>query len=150
MKSVLGIVFIGLVLLHNTDCYQEDLTEDVIEVVFDINLPKNDDGYFILELDRSKNQTIHTLSGEVFPPIEYKRFEWSSNLEFKVGPYYASTTNIRSYTNKEGIFRNTIGPTLDMLGDTLLLKVRWDSKMLKDDVYSYNPSSYKLFAIVLK
>lgn len=150
MKTVFGIVFAGLLLLHNNVCYQEDLTEQVIEVVFDINLPKNDDGYFILELDRSKNQTNHKISGEIFPSIEYKRFEWSSNLEFKVGPYVASTTNIRSYTNKKGIFRNTIGSTLDMLGDTLLLKVRWDSNILKDDMYNYNPLSYKVFTIVLK
>ena len=54
MKTEFGIVFAGLVLLHNNVCYQEDLTEEVIEVVFDINLPKNDDGYFILELDLSQ------------------------------------------------------------------------------------------------
>ena len=86
----------------------------------------------------------------IFPPIEYKRFEWKSNLTFDVWQYSVNTTNIRSYTNKYGRFSNVIGPVAEMKGDTMRLVVRWDDKALLDSIYDYTPSDSVIFNIVLE
>jgi len=127
-------------------------TEDTYldRVNFNINLPVDSNGFYYLYLDRSSFQTIHTFSGETIPSVYYKRFEWESNLNFSIGPYEASTANIRSYTNEYGEFRTSIGPILDMVGDTLLLTVRWDNRASLDDRYSFNPDSNRTFNIILK
>lgn len=120
------------------------------KILFDLNLPQNSQGYYFLVLDRSKSQTIHNIYGEIYPPIEYKRFEWESNLTFQVGPYTANTTNIRSYSNKDGRFTNSLGPVLEMVGDTMKLQVKWDSRAELDDMYFYEPTESKTFYIILQ
>jgi len=124
--------------------------ENLDNVSFIVNLPKDNNGYFLLTLDRSSPQTIHNIHGEIYPPVEYKRFEWSSNLNFYIGPYVANTTNIRSYTDKNGEFTNTICPVLEMVGDTMKLEVKWDSRAQLDDMYFYEPNQSEIFYIILQ
>ena len=124
--------------------------QNLDNVSFIVNLPKDNNGYFLLTLDRSSPQTVHNIHGEIYPPVEYKRFEWSSNLSFFIGPYVANTTNIRSYTDKNGEFTNTIGPVLEMVGDTMKLKVKWDSRAQLDDMYFYEPNQSEIFYIILQ
>jgi hypothetical protein len=119
-------------------------------VQFRVNLPQDANGYYHLKLNSSENQTIHRIDGMVYPPIEYKRFEWRSNLTFDVWQYSVNTTNIRSYTNKYGRFSNVIGPVAEMKGDTMRLVVRWDDKAMLDSIYDYIPSDSAIFYIVLE
>ena len=137
--------------LFSFNCDIAEVREKTLDnVTFNINLPEDANGNYILTLDRTKNQTIHTIVGSIEPPIQYKRFEWSSNLYFEVGPYIAATTNIRSYTDSKGTFRNSIGPTLEMVDDTLKLIVSWDPSTDIDDMYFYEPSESKTFFVILK
>lgn len=119
-------------------------------VQFQVNLPKDANGYYHLRLNKNENQTLHRIDGKIFPPIEYKRFEWESNLTYDVWHYTASTTNIRSYTNKHGYFSNMIGPVAQMKGDTMVVEVRWDPKAQLDSVYDYSPAESKTFYIILE
>lgn len=147
MKLKILLYYIFFVGCNNPTAIEEHRLN---KVNFDINLPLDRNGYYILVLDKTKNQTIHTIRGQIFPPIEYKRFEWESNLDFRVGPYPVSTTSLRSYTNKEGTFGNNIGPVLEMVGDTMKLTVRWDPTAEFDDMYFYEPTESKTFYIILE
>ena len=137
-------IFIGC---NNPVIIQEQKLDNVS---FNLNLPQNSEGYYLLVLDRTKSQTIHNIHGEIYPSIQYKRFEWESNLTFQVGPYIANTTNLRSYTDKEGLFVNSLGPVLEMVGDTMKLEVKWDPFARLDDRYFYNPTESKTFYIILE
>lgn len=141
------LVFCLLLLSCNIAEVREESLEDV---TFTINLPVDSNGNYILTLDRTRNQTIHTIVGSIQPPVNYKRFEWTSNLYFNIGPYVAATTNPRSYTDSKGIFRNNIGPTLEMIDDTLKLTVSWDPSANIDDMYFYEPTESKSFFIILE
>tara|TARA_B100001093_G_scaffold30266_2_gene26231 strand:- start:783 stop:1223 length:441 start_codon:yes stop_codon:yes gene_type:complete len=137
--------------LFSFNCNIAEIKEESLDdITFEINLPVDANGNYILTLDRTKNQTIHTIVGSIQPPIQYKRFEWTSNLFFYFGPYVAATTNPRSYTDSKGIFRNSIGPTLEMLNDTLKLTVSWDPSTDIDDMYFYEPTESKSFFIILE
>jgi len=48
--------------------------EKLDNVQFQVNLPKDANGYYHLELNKNENQTLHRIDGRIFPPIEYKRF----------------------------------------------------------------------------
>lgn len=124
--------------------------EKLDNVQFQVNLPKDANGYYRLQLNKNGNQTLHRIDGKIFPPIEYKRFEWKSNLSFDVWHYTANTTNIRSYTNKYGYFSNMIGPVAQMKGDTMVVEVKWDPKAQLDSIYDYSPEESKTFYIILE
>jgi len=141
-----------LVLLLFYGCSNPLSVEDpkLDSVQFRVNLPQDANGYYHLKLNPTENQTIHRIDGMIFPPIEYKRFEWRSNLTFDVWQYSVNITNIRSYTNKHGRFSNVIGPVAEMKGDTMRLVVRWDDKAMLDSIYDYIPSDSVIFYIVLE
>ena len=147
MKFKILFCYFILIGCNNPVTIEEQKLDNVL---FNLNLPQNNEGYYFLVLDRTKNQTIHNIYGEIYPPIQYKRFEWESNLTFQVGPYVANTTNLRSYTDKEGSFVNSIGPVLEMVGDTMKLEVKWDPLARLDDRYFYLPSESKTFYIILE
>lgn len=140
------------VLLLLYGCSNPLTVEDpkIDNVQFNVNLPLDANGYYHLKLNPTDNQTIHRIDGRIYPPIEYKRFEWKGNLTFDVWQYTVNTTNIRSYTNKHGYFSNVIGPVAEMRGDTMRLTVRWDDKALLDSIYDYTPSDSTTFYIVLE
>jgi len=140
------------VLLLLYGCSNPLTVEDpkIDNVQFNVNLPLDANGYYHLKLNPTDNQTIHRIDGRIYPPIEYKRFEWKGNLTFDVWQYTVNTTNIRSYTNKHGYFSNVIGPVAEMRGDTMRLTVRWDDKALLDSIYDYTPSDSTSFYIVLE
>ena len=140
------------VLLLLYGCSNPLTVEDpkIDNVQFNVNLPLDANGYYHLKLNPTDNQTIHRIDGRIYPPIEYKRFEWKGNLTFDVWQYTVNTTNIRSYTNKHGYFSNVIGPVAEMRGDTMRLTVRWDDKALLDSIYDYTPSDSTTFYIVLQ
>ena len=58
------------------------------EVTYDMRLPIDENGYYHLEIDREKVQTLHRVSGYVgdeYGPIEAHRVEWESNLYWFIG-----------------------------------------------------------------
>lgn len=140
------------VLLLLYGCSNPLTVEDpkIDNVQFNVNLPLDANGYYHLKLNPTDNQTIHRIDGRIYPPIEYKRFEWRGNLTFDVWQYTVNTTNIRSYTNKHGYFSNVIGPVAEMRGDTMRLVVRWDDKAMLDSIYDYIPSDSVTFYIILE
>ena len=140
------------VLLLFYGCSNPLTVEDpkIDNVQFNVNLPLDANGYYHLKLNPTDNQTIHRIDGRIYPPIEYKRFEWRGNLTFDVWQYTVNTTNIRSYTNKHGYFSNVIGPVAEMRGDTMRLVVRWDDKAMLDSIYDYIPSDSVTFYIILE
>ena len=123
---------------------------ELSKVEFKINLPVDDNGYYRLKLNPTENQTLHRIDGKIYPPVEYKRFEWEANLTFNVWHYTVNTTNIRSYSNKYGRFSNMIGPVAEMKGDTMVVVVKWDSKAQLDSIYDYFPQESKTFKIILE
>ena len=60
-----------------------------INVKIDPRLPKDDNGYYHLTINRQKWQTIHRFSGRVTDendnPLDVVRFEWTSNLYWVLG-----------------------------------------------------------------
>ena len=73
-------------------CDDKDTTHDddnYLNVTIDPRLPKDDNGFYHLILDRSKWQTIHRIDGKVVDqndnPVDVVRFEWSSNLYWLLG-----------------------------------------------------------------
>ena len=90
IKRIVGII--GLI-----SCNLFIGCEDVIiassepqdNVVFDLRLPQDENGYYHLTIDRTRWQTPHRVSGNVFTsdsiPIEFFWMEWSSDLYWYLG-----------------------------------------------------------------
>ena len=142
------IVAIGLIISGCSN--PTSVEEETIDITFNINLPIDNNGYYILQMDTSTNQTLHRVSGFVIPSIENKRIEWMSNLYSYYNTIRMASTNERSYTDDDGVFYNMIGPLLSMRGDTMMLDVQWDDKLLQDSIRDYEPNHAKRFYIILK
>ena len=70
-------------------CEDNQEIYDEIDLVYNINLPVDDNGYYHLTINRNKWQTIHRFSGLVTDsndkPLDVVRFEWTSNLYWVLG-----------------------------------------------------------------
>ena len=84
----------------------------------------DNNGYYLLELNDSSFQTIHTISGTVGNTLywnEPMKVEWESNLTWYLqDEFQVSTANQSSYV-VDGKVMNVIGPVQTMVGDTLIL-----------------------------
>ena len=90
IKKIVGII--GLV-----SCNLFIGCEDVIiassepqeNIIFNFGLPQDENGYYHLTIDRTRWQTLHRVSGNVFTsdsiPIEFFWMEWSSDLYWYLG-----------------------------------------------------------------
>ena len=86
IKSILiGLSF----LLIGCESPYKSLPEDgEVELLFDMRLSKDDNGYYHLNIDTTKWQTIHRVSGSILKNeygVENFRVEWSSNLYWYLG-----------------------------------------------------------------
>ena len=90
----------------------------------DGRLPMNSNGYYLLELNDSSHQTIHTVSGIVGNTLywdEPMKVDWESNLTWYLqNEFEVSTSNQSSYV-VNGKVMNVIAPIKTMVGDTLIL-----------------------------
>ena len=89
----------------------------------DGRLPMDSNGYYLLELNDSSHQTIHTVSGTVGNTLywdEPMKVEWESNLYWNFDDNIVSVTNCCSYVT-DGEVMNVIAPIKTMVGDTLIL-----------------------------
>jgi beta-glucanase (GH16 family) len=71
-----------IVVLLFSSC-THDILEDVViqpTLELDVRLPIDENGYYHLVLDSTKNQTVHRISGSVYPIFEPTKVEWESNL----------------------------------------------------------------------
>ena len=71
-----------IVVLLFSSC-THDILEDVViqpTLELDARLPIDENGYYHLVLDSTKNQTVHRISGSVYPIFEPTKVEWESNL----------------------------------------------------------------------
>jgi beta-glucanase (GH16 family) len=71
-----------IVVLLFSSCTHDILEDVVIEptLQLDARLPIDENGYYHLVLDSTKNQTVHRISGSVYPIFEPTKVEWESNL----------------------------------------------------------------------
>lgn len=63
-------------------------TERTPHITYDMRLPIDENGYYHLEIDTTKTQTIHRVGGVVgdeYGPIDNHRIEWESNLYWVIG-----------------------------------------------------------------
>ena len=90
----------------------------------DGRLPMDSNGYYLLELNDSSHQTIHTVSGTVGNTLywdEPMKVDWESNLTWYLqNEFEVSTSNQSSYV-VNGKVMNVIAPIKTMVGDTLIL-----------------------------
>ena len=123
-KKYIRLLVVGLLL----SCCSHD--EDIINPLppptleLDGRLPMDNNGYYLLELNDSSFQTIHTISGTVGNTLywnEPMKVEWESNLTWYLqDEFQVSTGNQSSYV-VDGKVMNVIGPVQTMVGDTLIL-----------------------------
>lgn len=85
LNKIVTIVIISLII----SCKKDDniilpTKEDSYKIQIDGRLPIDQNGFYILKLDSTKNQTIHTISGtlRVNEKIPYpsEKIQWESNL----------------------------------------------------------------------
>ena len=112
-------------LLLSCCSHDEDLINPLPPTLeLDGRLPMDDNGYYLLELNDSSFQTIHTISGTVGNTLywdEPMKVEWESNLTWYLqDEFEVSTANQASYV-VDGKVMNVIGPVQTMVGDTLIL-----------------------------
>ena len=90
----------------------------------DGRLPMDSNGYYLLELNDSSHQTIHSVSGTVGNTLywdEPMKVDCESNLTWYLqDEFEVSTSNQSSYV-VNGKVMNVIAPIKTMVGDTLIL-----------------------------
>lgn len=76
------LIFLILVMCLAASCTTPTEDELYIEptLELDARLPIDENGYYHLVLDSTKNQTVHRISGSVYPIFEPTKVEWESNL----------------------------------------------------------------------
>ena len=78
MGKYIGILIVTFLF---GSCTIDDYEPIVIpNLELDARLPIDKNGYYHLVLDSTKNQTVHRISGSVYPISEPTKVEWESNL----------------------------------------------------------------------
>ena len=122
-----ALVLYSLMLVGTlTSCSKDDDLINPLPPTLELDgrLPMDNNGYYLLELNDSSFQTIHTISGTVGNTLywdEPMKVEWESNLTWYLqDEFEVSTSNQSSYV-VDGKVMNVIGPVQTMVGDTLIL-----------------------------
>ena len=92
----------------------------------------DNNGYYHLKLDSTKNQTLSRVTGKILLDGTKAQIKYFKGLYTIVSlpPLIASkdelvpTSNFASYSGKDGEINNMIAPIYKMKGDTLILKTR--------------------------
>ena len=89
-KQFVSIIIIIILCVSCEDIFPNQVSNDEsIYVYIDPRLPKDENGYYHLNINRGRWQTIHRFSGLVTDendnPLDVVRFEWSSNLYWVLG-----------------------------------------------------------------
>ena len=71
-----------IVILLLSGCTKDVFDDIEIQPTLELDgrLPLDERGYYHLVLDSTKNQTVHRITGKVYPIFEPTRVEWESNL----------------------------------------------------------------------
>ena len=80
MAKYFGLLTLIFVFGSCTIDEYEPIVEQDINIVLDGRLPIDNNGYYHLVLDSTKNQTVHRITGTVYPISEPTKVEWESNL----------------------------------------------------------------------
>lgn len=102
----------------------------------DGRLELDTNGYYHLELNENKHQTIHRITGVVTNHEYYEplKVEWESNLTWYLqNEWEVTTANPSSYV-MDGYVSNVIGPVITMVGDTLILKGTIREHLISDTI----------------
>lgn len=79
MAKYFGLFIVILFFSSCTDVFEEDfIVEPTLEL--DGRLPIDENGYYHLVLDSTRNQTIHRITGKVYPTYQPTKVSWESNL----------------------------------------------------------------------
>tara|TARA_B100001778_G_scaffold83871_1_gene68092 strand:- start:1775 stop:2230 length:456 start_codon:yes stop_codon:yes gene_type:complete len=121
----IALVYYTLMLFLTTSCTPTDDEPLIIQPTLELDgrLPMDNNGYYLLELNDSSFQTIHTITGTVGSTLsdEPIKVEWDSNLTWYLqNEWEVMTANPASYA-VDGVVHNVIGPVQTMVGDTLIL-----------------------------
>ena len=92
-NNLLNCLFLFSLSIFFTQCddynYDENNNNQNVNISFDMRLPVDSNGYYHLELNKEKWQTIHRVDGVVTDdlgdPLFYRRIEWESNLYWYLG-----------------------------------------------------------------
>ena len=89
-KQFVSIIIIIILCVSCEDIFPNQVSNDEsIYVYIDPRLPKDENGYYHLNINRGRWQTIHRFSGLVTDendnPLDVVRFEWTSNLYWVLG-----------------------------------------------------------------
>ena len=137
-----------LLLLFSIGC--ESSVQPLQEVTVELqpNLEYSD-GYYYLEIDTTKWQTLHRIDGDINPNVEYKRIEWMSNLVWYDDGEPVPTINDRSYSDFNGRFSTMVAPTNNMRGDTMTIRYYYDTKDTSDSINDFVPNGRGTLSIIL-
>ena len=121
----IALVYYTLMLFLTTSCTPTDDEPLIIQPTLELDgrLPMDNNGDYLLELNDSSFQTIHTITGTVGSTLsdEPIKVEWDSNLTWYLqNEWEVMTANPASYA-VDGVVHNVIGPVQTMVGDTLIL-----------------------------
>tara|TARA_Y100000996_G_C22489501_1_gene629606 strand:- start:114 stop:569 length:456 start_codon:yes stop_codon:yes gene_type:complete len=121
----IALVYYTLMFFLTTSCTPTDDEPLIIQPTLELDgrLPMDNNGYYLLELNDSSFQTIHTITGTVGSTLsdEPIKVEWDSNLTWYLqNEWEVMTANPASYA-VDGVVHNVIGPVQTMVGDTLIL-----------------------------
>ena len=123
MEKYIRLLVVGLLL--SCCSHDEELINPLPPTLeLDGRLPMDINGYYLLELNDSSFQTIHTVSGTVGNTLywdEPMKVEWDSNLSWYLQDEFQVTTANQSSYVVDGKVMNVIGPVQTMVGDTLVL-----------------------------
>jgi len=110
-------------LLFLVGCSVNSVNETQLELqlTLDGRKPLDQNGYYHIQLDSTRNQTIHTISGRVLNQERPVKVEWYSNLVWYFNGEEVPTINSSSYSNDEGEVFVVIAPIYKMKGDTLII-----------------------------
>ena len=144
-KTILAGIF---TLLLSIGCESSVQPLQEVTVVLQPNLEYSD-GYYYLEIDTTKWQTLHRIDGDINPNIEYKRIEWMSNLVWYDDGEPVPTINDRSYSDFNGTFSTMVAPTSTMRGDTMIVRYYYDTKDTSDSINDFVPNGRGTLSIIL-
>ena len=88
VEKVVKVITTIIVSFLLTSCESPTSSNEFADLMFDVKLSKDTNGYYHLTLDRYNWQTLHKVSGSIVKDgygVENFRVEWSSNLYWIIG-----------------------------------------------------------------
>lgn len=135
IRKIVGVITLSAYSLF-IGC--EDSSIEPITFKLSAGLPKDENGYYHMNLNNGSEQTLHRISGKVLRngrPVNIIKFSWLSDTYWNMGEWQIPIVNSSSYSNADGEVNTMVAAVVSMRGDTATIYYGYHDNWTYEDTF---------------